>query len=259
MNDHYHEFARTAKDLARNPLGIIALFILLVYGFACIVLGITGSTLLPLERQLLVGFLVFFPVIVLIVFYCLVAKHHRKLYAPSDYQDESHFLAERGEALVARQPGAAETPEDVEALLRAGDGSVVVQRNEEVIIKDLTARGLYSDSEPERVLVRQLAVAQASLWFERTYNMIFGSQIRLLRNLNETKQPISDGFVAQYFSVIQQRYSDELSSWTHEQYLEFMLASTLIEKTEAGYVITSEGYEFLIEMTRRGLAEGKGL
>jgi len=89
--------------------------------------------------------------------------------------------------------------------------------------------------------------------------MIFGSQIRLLRNLNETKQPISDGFVAQYFSVIQQRYSDELSSWTHEQYLEFMLASTLIEKTEAGYVITSEGYEFLIEMTRRGLAEGKGL
>lgn len=130
MKDHFQTFARTAKDLARNPLGIIALFILLVYGFACLVLGITGKTLDASERLPLVWFLVVFPVVVLCAFYRLVAKHHRKLYAPSDFQDESHFLGEEGEALIARQPGAAAAPEDVEALLRAGEGSVVVGRSD---------------------------------------------------------------------------------------------------------------------------------
>jgi len=259
MYDHLQAFARTAKDLARNPLGIIALFILLVYGFACLVLGITGASLETTERQPLVWFLVIFPIIVLCAFYRLVARHHRKLYAPSDFQDESHFLGELAETLVARQPRAAASPEQVETLLRAGDGSAVVLRNEEVITQDLISRGLYNDSEAERVLVRQLAIAQAGLWFERTYYMIFGSQIRLLKNLNEKKQSINDDFVANYFSVIQQRYPDEFSSWTPEQYIVFLLNSSLIEKTVLGYAITPEGSEFLVEMTRRGLAEGKGL
>jgi hypothetical protein len=32
MNDSVKSFGETAKGLARNPLGIIALFIVLVYG-----------------------------------------------------------------------------------------------------------------------------------------------------------------------------------------------------------------------------------
>jgi hypothetical protein len=34
MNDQTKGFGETAKSLARNPLGIVALFIVLVYGFA---------------------------------------------------------------------------------------------------------------------------------------------------------------------------------------------------------------------------------
>ena len=36
-------FGNTAKSLAHNPLGIIALFIVLVYGFASLVTGFAGS------------------------------------------------------------------------------------------------------------------------------------------------------------------------------------------------------------------------
>jgi hypothetical protein len=259
MNDNLKTFASTAKDLARNPLGIIALFILLVYGFACLVLGITGKTLDAGERLPLVWFLVVFPVVVLCAFYRLVAKHHRKLYAPSDYQDEANFLREQGESLVARQPTTAAAPEDVEALMKVGEGSVVVHRNETSIKQDLTTRKLNTDSESERILVRHLAIAQAGLWFERTYYMIFGSQIRLLKHLNETKKPVDMDFVDKFFSGLQQNFPQAFSSWTSEQYLAFMLISSLMEKTEAGIGITPEGSEFLIEMTRRGLAEGKGL
>lgn len=84
-------FANSAKGLARNPLGIIALFIVLIYGFAALTLGI-NSTLQTEERLPLVWFLVIFPVIVLFTFTWLVSKHHEKLYAPSDYKSDEGFI-----------------------------------------------------------------------------------------------------------------------------------------------------------------------
>lgn len=86
------EFGKTAQKLARNPLGIIALFIVLVYGIAAFVLGVSSSNLQPNERLPLIYFLVIFPVIVLVAFYRLVSHHHVKLYAPDDFQDKDGFF-----------------------------------------------------------------------------------------------------------------------------------------------------------------------
>ena len=96
-------FSGAAKGLARNPLGIIALFIVLIYGFAALTLGI-NSSLQSTERLPLVWFLVLFPVIVLFTFVWLVSKHHEKLYAPGDYQTDEGFL----EGMRARARYAAE-------------------------------------------------------------------------------------------------------------------------------------------------------
>jgi len=86
------KFLTNAKGLARNPLGIIALFISMIYGFACLVLGISGKSLVHEEKMPLVWFLIFFPVIILLSFLYLVIRHHKKLYAPSDFRDDSGFL-----------------------------------------------------------------------------------------------------------------------------------------------------------------------
>lgn len=91
MRNSVTEFGKTAQGLAKNPLGIIALFIVLIYGFACLVVGVSGH-LQSIERLPIIWFMVIFPVIVLGVFAWLVSRHHKKLYAPSDYKDESHFL-----------------------------------------------------------------------------------------------------------------------------------------------------------------------
>lgn len=102
-----NEFGTTAKSLARNPLGIIALFIVLVYGFASLVVAF-GSGLQPGDRTPLVWFLVVFPGLVLVTFAWLVSKHHLKLYAPSDYREESLFLqASQVKLEVAAALGAA--------------------------------------------------------------------------------------------------------------------------------------------------------
>lgn len=91
MSNPLKDFASAAQGLAKNPLGIIALFIVLIYGFACLVVG-ASSQLDAGERLPIIWFMVAFPVIVLAVFGWLVSRHHTKLYAPSDYKDETHFL-----------------------------------------------------------------------------------------------------------------------------------------------------------------------
>lgn len=91
MSDQMKDFVETAKGLARNPLGIIALFIVLVYGFASLVTAFAGSFSAS-ERMPLVYFLVVFPVLVLIIFTWLVSKHSGKLFAPSDFKNEDNYV-----------------------------------------------------------------------------------------------------------------------------------------------------------------------
>ncbi len=91
MSSSLEDFSNTAKVLAKNPLGIIALFIVLIYGFAALVVG-TSTQLQPNERFPIILFLVIFPFVVIGIFTWLVIYHHSKLYAPSDYKDDESFL-----------------------------------------------------------------------------------------------------------------------------------------------------------------------
>ena len=91
MNDRTRSFGDTAKGLARNPLGIIALFIVLVYGFASMVTAFAGS-FTAAERLPLIYFLIIFPVLVLVVFAWLVSRHAGKLFAPGDFKDEENYV-----------------------------------------------------------------------------------------------------------------------------------------------------------------------
>ncbi len=83
-------FGNTAKGLTKNPISLIGLFLVLVYAIASLV--ISSNNFEKTERLILILFLVIFPFAVLFVFYKLVTQHHNKLYAPSDYKDESNFI-----------------------------------------------------------------------------------------------------------------------------------------------------------------------
>lgn len=113
-------FSSTAKSLARNPLGIIALFIVLIYGFASLVV-IFSEELSPAAQLPLIWFLALFPVAVLGVFARLVSQHHNKLYAPSDFKDESHFVLSQKLQLqrlpIAEQSPVSNMPEDSDGSL----------------------------------------------------------------------------------------------------------------------------------------------
>jgi hypothetical protein len=84
-------FGKIAVQLSRNPLGIIGLAFVLVYGIAGYVS--TSDVFSAEERKIIVYFLVLFPVLIIGVFYKLVTSHHTKLYAPSDFSDEANFVS----------------------------------------------------------------------------------------------------------------------------------------------------------------------
>src|SRR3546814_3367303 len=90
MNEPVKGFGDSAVSLAHSPLGIIALFIVLIYGFASL-MTVAGN-FAPEERIILVYFLVGFPVLVFVVFAWLVTDHNAKLFGPSHFKNEENYL-----------------------------------------------------------------------------------------------------------------------------------------------------------------------
>ncbi|WP_433658941.1 hypothetical protein ACQPW1_42455 [Nocardia sp. CA-128927] len=91
MSSPIRDFGETAKSLAHNPLGIIALFIVLVYGLAALVTAFSGS-FTTAERTPLIYFLIGFPILVLGVFTWLVIRHSGKLFSPRDFKNEENYI-----------------------------------------------------------------------------------------------------------------------------------------------------------------------
>lgn len=162
------EFNKTAVSLARNPLGIIALFIVLVYGFACLVLGISRG-LEPAERLPLIYFVVIFPVLVLAVFAWLVAYHSTKLFAPTDYRDDKSFLQALHSAapLIAAQTksGEVSTADEVREI-----ATVVRKATEAAANRDQAWRVLWVDDRPENNVYERQALEAIGIKFDLSLN-----------------------------------------------------------------------------------------
>lgn len=87
-------FGAISNNFVRSPLGIIALFIVLVYAMAALVT--TLGNVPEAHLLVLVLFLALFPVLVLFVFFVLVTRYPNVLYGPGDFQEETNFLRLRG-------------------------------------------------------------------------------------------------------------------------------------------------------------------
>lgn len=138
-----NSFGAIARDLARNPLGIVALFIVLVYGFAALVTG--ASPLSPSERLPLIWFLVSFPVLVLAVFGWLVSQHSDKLFAPSDFKNDEDFL--RWKANSAKQLTAAVALTAASSKAPGGTSHLEINQIVEAIQSTSSTSSLKQDSK----------------------------------------------------------------------------------------------------------------
>lgn len=147
----------------------------------------------------------------------------------------------------------------VEELMKFGDSNVTNEL-ETLIRQDLINRGLDANGDTIKVLIRHLAATQLALDFEQIYNIIFGSQILLLRKLNEAAGVGEDhDFMKTHFEYIHSLFPEELDGWTLEQYLSFLFGRTLITIKDNNYHITIKGVDFLIWLTKTPRSESRPL
>jgi CheY-like chemotaxis protein len=186
--DDTKSFGETAKSLARNPLGIIALFIVLVYGFASLVTAFAGS-FTSAERMPLIYFLIAFPILVLGVFAWLVSRHSGKLFAPSDFKDEENYVKMQM-AVVASLTAAtaksdapaseAELHKIVEVVRAAGPAAVPTGdgwRNHILWVDDRPENNTYERQAFETMGLRFTTALSTDEAFERLAQLKFAAII----------------------------------------------------------------------------------
>jgi hypothetical protein len=94
-------------------------------------------------------------------------------------------------------------------------------------------------------LKNQLANKEIELDFERIFNVIFGSQIFILKYLL-TANFVGLNDIAKYYGTVQ-RNNPTLQSWGINQYLFFLISSKLIEPAiSGGFQITPKGKLFIM-------------
>ncbi len=146
--------------------------------------------------------------------------------------------------------------ESVQELLLAIGDSIVLRDVEGRIKADLKGRGLETDGDTIKVLIKHLGAAKILLEFEQIHNLIFGSQIFLLKKLNEVAgQGKPREFVAAHFEQIKSLFPKLFGNWSLEQYWAFLLSRLLITIKGNVFHITNLGVEYLTWMIRNGRRE----
>lgn len=77
--------------------------------------------------------------------------------------------------------------ETVQELLIAVGDSIVLRDCEGHITSEFNSKGLETNGDTTKVLIKYLAAALITLGYEQIHNLIFGSQIFLLKKLNEVR------------------------------------------------------------------------
>ena len=150
--------------------------------------------------------------------------------------------------------------EAVQELLVAVGDSIVLRDIEGRIRADLINRDLETEGDTSKVLIKYLAAASILLEFEQINNLIFGSQIYLLKKLNEvTGQGQKREYVIGHFEHVRELFSEQLGNWSFEQYMAFLLSRSLVTVDNDNYHITNLGVEYLTWMARNGRSENRPL
>lgn len=175
MNRLNDFMSNTKGGLTKNPLGIIGLFISLIYGFACLVLSTSISNLSePTERLPLIWFIIVFPIVILAAFLFLVVNHHEKLYAPGDFRNDDSFIETMNGKRIKEKK-----EQEVELLVNAEESENETEiidefKKEETSLKEKTVKEISVPESKEELVNRYKNVEKWAIKeLELEYNIQF--------------------------------------------------------------------------------------
>lgn len=167
-NNCMEDFINSAKGFIRNPLGVIALFVSLVYAMACLVIS-QGLPAIEnhIERMWLIQFVVWYPVLLLLIFCLLVIFYPLNLYSPKDFKDESLFLR-----FLSKRQKEKKLEKEVKEMRE-----VKIEKNKAFSL--LSFSGTNSKAmTPESVKkFVQMVELKALFWLNEKYNVSFSQDV----------------------------------------------------------------------------------
>lgn len=149
----------------------------------------------------------------------------------------------------------------VQELLDVIEDTPLIKEQVDLIKLDLDQRNLTYDSPTHEILIKHLAGTQIALQFETTHNLIFGSQLSLLKELNSIKpEGLPKADIELYISKVFKQFPSSFNDWNYDKYLNFLFTAVLILKTNEDKIhITKRGVEFLSWIVRNGKREDNPL
>lgn len=148
---------------------------------------------------------------------------------------------------------------DVSDLFGSNDTRLLLEV-EDSIKQDLTVNRLNSEQEKIEYLIRHLALSQIYQNFEQCYASIFGSQIFLLKKLNEALGQGRDSrFIKTHFQHVQEMFTSSFADWTADSYMQYLFNQNLVTQKDNMFHITVKGIGFLVWLTKAGRIENKAL
>ena len=172
-----------------------------------------------------------------------IDKSGLKTQSAPDLQLEDHKRAEVAHELM-QAIGSSVALNDVEGKIRA----------------ELVTKSLPVDTETSKVLLKYLAAATLSVQFEQIHSLIFGSQIYLLKKLNEVAgRGRTRDDLQKHFEHVKSLYLESFSDWNLEQYIDFLVGRSLIVENDGVFHVTNLGNDYLVWITRSNKPENRAL
>ncbi|HJU20379.1 MAG TPA: hypothetical protein VJ770_28320 [Stellaceae bacterium] len=142
--------------------------------------------------------------------------------------------------------------------LKQMDVPVIIREQKLRIRKDLEKLSLLNNKdETIDILIQHLAIQQLLYAVERTYRIIFGSQIAILNHLN-VNDPTTERIIQVFYEEAETKFPKAYENYSFDAYLSFLINSNLLIKTNnVTYMITPLGKEFLQWMVAQGIPDVK--
>ncbi|MFH0883651.1 MAG: hypothetical protein V2A56_11740 [bacterium] len=136
--------------------------------------------------------------------------------------------------------------------------SQLLRETEDNIRKEMTEAGYKNLDDCHDLLIQRLAVAQMAYVFEVAYNSIFGSQIRVLKMLNENRiDGMTKEQLTNYYEIVKNASNGFLDDYNLDNYLGYLFMYGFLGTKDSRYFITVRGAEFLSWMAALGKSENK--
>lgn len=108
------------------------------------------------------------------------------------------------------------------------------------------------------ILARALAEQNIVVAFERTYRLIWGAQIALIKRLNELGGSAPLEIIKHYYDLGKSQFPQIYENYTFNDWQQFLVRSDLITVSDGRVVLTLEGREFYPYIVRRGYSQTPG-